>query len=100
MKKLNNLTAKHNPFRASTHKDRKQESRRVRGDKHKESDMTSKKDDRLTDPSEMGIQELMDMLEEHGYTTSALSNEEILDLAYEIFDGNDYEEEGDPDEIY
>ena len=100
MKRLNNLTAKHNPFRASTHKDRKQESKRVRGYKHKESDMTSKKDDRLTDPSEMGIQELMDMLAEHGYTTSALSNEEILDLAYEIFDGNDYEEEGDPDEIY
>jgi CMP-N-acetylneuraminic acid synthetase len=99
VKRPNNLTAKHNPFRASTHKDRKQESKRVRGSKHKESDMTSKKD-RLTDPSEMGIQELMDMLAEHGYTTSALSNEEIVDLAFEIFDGNDYEEEGDPDEIY
>ena len=68
--------------------------------KHKDSDMTPKKDNRLTDPSEMGIQELMDLLIEHGYTTSALSNDEILDLAYEIFDGNDYEEEGDPDEIY
>ena len=62
--------------------------------------MTPTKDNRLTDPSEMGIQELMDLLIEHGYTTSALSNDEILDLAYEIFDGNDYEEEEDPDEIY
>ena len=62
--------------------------------------MSYNKKDRLTDPSEMGIQDLMDMLQEHGYTTSALSNEEILDLAFEIFDGNDYEEEGDPDEIY
>lgn len=63
--------------------------------------MTPKKANRLTDPSEMGIQELMDLLEEHGYTTSALSNEEILDLAFEIFDGNSYEEddEEDVDEI-
>ena len=58
-----------------------------------------KKDNRLTDPSEMGIQELMDLLEEHGYTTSALSNDEILDLAYEIFDGNSYEDEEVTDEI-
>ena len=62
--------------------------------------MTPKKQNRLTDPSEMGIQDLMDMLEGHGYTTSALSNEEILDLAYEIFDGTSYEEEEDPDEIH
>ena len=61
--------------------------------------MTPKKQTRLTDPSEMGIQELMDLLEGQGYTTSALSNEEIVDLAFEILDGNDYEEEGDPDEI-
>ena len=58
--------------------------------------MTPKKD-RLTDPSEMGIQELMDLLEGQGYTTSALSNEEILDLAYEIFDGNSYEEDDEED---
>jgi hypothetical protein len=62
--------------------------------------MTPKKQTRQKDPSEMGIQDLMDLVEEHGYTTSALSNDEILDLAYEIYDGNDYEEEGDPDEIY
>ena len=58
-----------------------------------------KKENRLTDPSEMGIQELMDLLEEHGYTTSALSNDEILDLAFEIFDGNSYEDEEVTDEI-
>ena len=62
--------------------------------------MTPKKANRLTDPSEMGIQELMDLLDGQGYTTSALSNEEILDLAYEIFDGNSYEEEEEPDEVY
>jgi hypothetical protein len=63
--------------------------------------MTPKKQTRLTDPNEMGIQELMDMLDEHGYTTSALSNEEILDLAFEIFDGNTHEEEEEePDEVY
>jgi hypothetical protein len=62
--------------------------------------MTPKKQTRQKDPSEMGIQELMDMLDEHGYTTSALSNDEILDLAFEIYDGNDYEEEEEPDEIY
>ena len=51
------------------------------------------------DPSEMGIQELMDLLTEQGYTTSALSNEEIVELAYEIFDGISNEEEEDLDEI-
>ena len=59
--------------------------------------MTPKKQTRLTDPGEMGIQELMDLLEGHGYTTSALSNEEILDLAYEVFDGNSYEEDDEED---
>ena len=58
-----------------------------------------KKENRLTDPSEMGIQELMDLLEEHGYTTSALSNDEILDLAFEIFDVGSYEDEEVTDEI-
>jgi hypothetical protein len=61
--------------------------------------MTPKKQTRLTNPNEMGIQELMDLLDEQGYTTSALSNEEILDLAFEIYDGNSYEEEEEPDEI-
>ena len=61
--------------------------------------MTPKKQKGLTDPSEMGIQDLMDMVQEQGYSTSALSNEEILDLAYEIFDGYSYEEE-ETDEIY
>ena len=61
--------------------------------------MTPKKQTRQKDPSEMGIQELMDMLDEHGYTTSALSNDEILDLAYEIFDGNGYDDEEVTDEI-
>ena len=59
--------------------------------------MTPKKQTRLTDPGEMGIQELMDLLEGQGYTTSALSNEEILDLAFEIFDGNSYEEDDEED---
>jgi len=61
--------------------------------------MTPRNDNRLTDPSEMGIQELMDLLEEHGYSTSSLSNDEILDLAYEIHDGNGYDEEEVTDEI-
>lgn len=68
----------------------------MRGGKHKEIVMS---DRNPTDPSEMGIQEMLDLLIEHGYTTSALSNDEIVDLVQEIFDGNDYEEEGDPDEI-
>ena len=33
--KINNLVAKHSPHRASTHKDRKRASKRVRGNKHK-----------------------------------------------------------------
>ena len=33
--KARNLVAKHNPYRAATHKDRKRVSKRVRGDKHK-----------------------------------------------------------------
>jgi len=33
--KINNLVAKHSPHRASTHKDRKRATKRVRGDKHK-----------------------------------------------------------------
>lgn len=61
--------------------------------------MTPRKDNRLTDPSEMGIQELMDLLEAHGYSTSSLSNDEILDLAYEIHDGNGYGDEEVTDEI-
>jgi hypothetical protein len=60
--------------------------------------MTPRKDNRLTDPSEMGIQELMDLLEAHGYSTSSLSNDEILDLAYEIHDGNGYGDEEVTDE--
>ena len=96
MKTPNNLVHKHSPFRASTHKDRKQESKRVRGGKHKEIVMSDRKP---IDPSEMGIQELMDLLTEQGYTTSALSNEEIVELAYEIFDGISNEEEEDLDEI-
>ena len=96
MKTPNNLVHKHSPFRASTHKDRKQESKRVRGGKHKEIVMSDRKP---TDPSEMGIQEMLDLLIEHGYTTSALSNDEIVDLVHEIFDGNSYDEEEEPDEI-
>lgn len=33
--KVNNLTAKHSPHRAATHPDRKKQSKRVRGGKHK-----------------------------------------------------------------
>ena len=33
--KVNNLVAKYSPHRASTHKDRKRASKRVRGSKHK-----------------------------------------------------------------
>ena len=33
--KINNLVAKHSPHRAATHKDRKRDSKRVRGGKHK-----------------------------------------------------------------
>ena len=33
--KINNLVAKHSPHRASTHKDRKRATKRVRGSKHK-----------------------------------------------------------------
>ena len=33
--KARNLVAKHNPYRAATHKDRKRVSKSVRGNKHK-----------------------------------------------------------------
>ena len=56
-------------------------------------------DRRPIHPSEMDIQEMLDLLIGHGYTTSSLSNEEIVELAYEIFDGISNEEEEDLDEI-
>ncbi len=39
----------------------------------------------------MSIQELITMIEEFGYSTEALSNDEIYDLAISVLDGHEDE---------
>ena len=39
----------------------------------------------------MSIQELISMIEEFGYSTEALSNDEIYDLAISVLDGHEDE---------
>lgn len=39
----------------------------------------------------MSISELIDMIEDHGFSTEALSNDEIFELAISILDGHDDE---------
>ena len=90
--KINNLVAKHSPYRADTHKDRKRASRQVRGHKHKESDM-GRKDEALELPLSDIIEELADM----GYSTDALSNEELIDLYIAVMDGHKDEAEEELD---
>jgi ribosomal protein L3 len=81
--KVNNLVAKHSPHRASTHKDRKRASRQVRGHKHKESDMGQK-----DDIPELTISEIIEELADMGYSTDALSNDELIDLHIAVMDGH------------
>ena len=45
----------------------------------------------------MSIQELISMIEEFGYSTEALSNDEIYDLAISILDGHEDEAEEELD---
>ena len=45
----------------------------------------------------MSIDELISMIEDHGYSTEALSNDEMYDLAISILDG--HEDEGDIEEL-
>ena len=39
----------------------------------------------------MSISELIDMIEDHGYSTEALSNDEIYELAISTLDGHEDE---------
>ena len=39
----------------------------------------------------MSISELISMIEDHGYSTEALSNDEMFDLAISILDGHEDE---------
>ena len=46
----------------------------------------------------MSIEELIEMIEDFGYTVEALSNEEINQLAISILDGH-ADEGGDPEDL-
>lgn len=50
----------------------------------------------MSDPDTMNIQELIDYVNDSGYSTQQLSNEDIYELACELFDG--YEED-EPNEL-
>mgnify|MGYP005626413599 CR=1 FL=1 len=91
--KINNLVAKHNPHRGGQHKDRKLASEQVRGHKHKESDMG-----RRDEPSELSISEIIEDLAGMGYSTDAMSNDELIDLHISVMDG--HSDEGDVDELH
>ena len=88
----NNLVAKHNRHRAATHKDRKRASRQVRGHRHKESDMGRK-----DETPELTISEIIDDLAGMGYSTEALSNDELIDLHISVMDGHSDEAEEELD---
>jgi hypothetical protein len=88
----NNLVAKHNRHRAATHKDRKCASRQVRGHKHKESDMARK-----DEAPELTISEIIEELADMGYSTDALSNDELIDLYIAVMDGHSDEAEEELD---
>ena len=45
----------------------------------------------------MSIDELISMIEDHGYSTEALSNDEMYDLAISILDGHEDEAEEELD---
>lgn len=84
--KINNLVAKHSPHRGGKHKDRKRASRRVRGHKHKESDM----DDDLPSLSiqEASLCDMQEFLIALGYNIEGISNEEVYDLCLSTLDGH------------
>jgi hypothetical protein len=46
----------------------------------------------------MSIDELIEMIEDFGFTAEALSNEELNQLAISILDGHD-DTDGDPEEL-
>jgi hypothetical protein len=46
----------------------------------------------------MSIDELISMIEDQGYSTEALSNDEMHDLAISILDGHE-DEGGDPEDL-
>ena len=45
----------------------------------------------------MSLHQLIDFIEEQGYSTEAMSNDEMFDLAVSILDG--HEEEGDIEDL-
>ncbi len=50
----------------------------------------------MSDPDTMSVQQLIDYVNDNGYSTQQLSNEDIYTLACELWDGY---EEGEPDEL-
>ena len=90
--KTRNLVAKHSPYRADTHKDRKRASRQVRGHKHKESDMA-----RRDEAPDLSLSEIIEELSDMGYSTEALSNEELINLYISVMDGHKDEAEEELD---
>ncbi len=89
--KINNLVAKHSPHRGGKHKDRKRASRRVRGHKHKESDM----EDGLTalDINNASLCDMQEFLIGLGYNVEGISNDEIYGLCVSVMDGHRDESE-------
>lgn len=89
--KTRNLVAKHSPYRADTHKDRKRASRQVRGHKHKESDMEDEL--RALDIATASLCDMQEFLIGLGYNVEGLSNEEIVSLCVSVVDGHTDESE-------
>lgn len=50
----------------------------------------------MGDPDTMNVQQLIDYVTEFGYSTDALSNQDIYELACDLWDGHEEEE---PDEL-
>jgi hypothetical protein len=53
---------------------------------------------RLKQLDGMSLNEIIDFIEDMGYTTEALSNDDIYDLAVSIIDGHE-DEGGDPEDL-
>ena len=70
--------------RGGKHKDRRRAGRMVRGPKHKEVPMG---------PETMSVDELIELVKSHGYSVDALGNEDIYNLAVELYDGGGEEEQ-------
>lgn len=45
----------------------------------------------------MSLHEIIDFVEDQGYSTEAMSNDEIYDMAISVLDG--HEDDGDPEDL-